>query len=93
MRDDPSREPRGDGHRGDPDARGLPRGGQSPAREGRPSTGALRRADRTYRRGLGTLELQREINRARHSGGTLVLTFADVDGLKDVNDPQRTRRR
>ena len=40
----------------------------------------------TYRRGLGTLELQREINRARHSGGRLVLAFADVDGLKDVND-------
>ena len=40
----------------------------------------------TYRRGLGTLELQREINRARHSGGRLVLAFADVDGLKAVND-------
>jgi diguanylate cyclase (GGDEF)-like protein len=40
----------------------------------------------TYRRGLGTLALQREINRARHSGGGLVLAFIDVDGLKEVND-------
>jgi diguanylate cyclase (GGDEF)-like protein len=40
----------------------------------------------TYRRGLGTLALQREINRARHSGGQLVLAFVDVDGLKQVND-------
>jgi diguanylate cyclase (GGDEF)-like protein len=40
----------------------------------------------TYRRGLGTLALQREINRARHSGGGLVLAFVDVDGLKTVND-------
>ncbi len=39
-----------------------------------------------YRRGLGTVALQREINRARHSGGRLVLAFVDVDGLKDVND-------
>ena len=40
----------------------------------------------TYRRGLGTLALQREIDRARHSGGRLVLAFVDVDGLKQVND-------
>jgi diguanylate cyclase (GGDEF)-like protein len=40
----------------------------------------------TYRRGLGTLALQKEINRARHSGGRLVLAFVDVDGLKEVND-------
>jgi diguanylate cyclase (GGDEF)-like protein len=40
----------------------------------------------TYRRGLGTLALQGEINRARHSGGRLVLAFVDVDGLKEVND-------
>jgi len=40
----------------------------------------------TYRRGLGILTLQREINRARHSGGRLVLAFVDVDGLKQVND-------
>jgi diguanylate cyclase (GGDEF)-like protein len=39
-----------------------------------------------YRRGLGTVALQREINRARHSDGRLVLAFVDVDGLKDVND-------
>ena len=40
----------------------------------------------TYRRGLGTIILQREVNRARHSGGDLVLGFVDVDGLKAVND-------
>ena len=40
----------------------------------------------TYRRGLGTLELEREVNRSRHSGGRLVLAFVDVDGLKAVND-------
>jgi diguanylate cyclase (GGDEF)-like protein len=40
----------------------------------------------TYRRGLGSLELEREINRARHSGGGLVLACIDVDGLKEVND-------
>jgi len=40
----------------------------------------------TYRRGLGTLELEREVNRARHSNGQLVLAFVDVDGLKEVND-------
>ncbi len=40
----------------------------------------------TYRRGLGILALQREINRARHSTGQLVLAFVDVDGLKQVND-------
>lgn len=39
-----------------------------------------------YRRGLGTLLLQQEINRARHSGGRLVLAFVDVDRLKEVND-------
>jgi diguanylate cyclase (GGDEF)-like protein len=40
----------------------------------------------TYRRGLGTLALQREIDRARHSSGRLVLAFIDVDGLKEIND-------
>ena len=40
----------------------------------------------TYRRGVGTLALQREINRARHSDGRLVLAFVDVDGLKEIND-------
>ena len=42
-------------------------------------TGALGRE-------LGTIALGREINRARHSDGRLVLVFVDVDGLKDVND-------
>src|SRR4051812_27375521 len=44
-------------------------------------TGALRR-DR------GLIDLQREIDRARRSGGRLVLAFIDVDGLKQVNDSQ-----
>ena len=35
---------------------------------------------------MGTLALQREINRARHAGGQLVLAFVDVDGLKAIND-------
>jgi diguanylate cyclase (GGDEF)-like protein len=42
-------------------------------------TGALRR-DR------GTVDLQREIDRARRSGGLLILAFVDVDGLKAIND-------
>jgi len=39
-----------------------------------------------YTRGLGTLALQREIDRARHADGRLVLAFVDVDDLKVVND-------
>lgn len=42
-------------------------------------TGALRR-DR------GMADLAREIDRARRSGGRLVLAFVDVDGLKAIND-------
>jgi diguanylate cyclase (GGDEF)-like protein/PAS domain S-box-containing protein len=44
-----------------------------------PLTGALGRA-------LGSVALGREINRARHGNGKLVLAFIDVDGLKQVND-------
>jgi diguanylate cyclase (GGDEF)-like protein/PAS domain S-box-containing protein len=44
-----------------------------------PLTGALGRA-------LGTVALEREINRARHGNGKLVLGFLDIDGLKQVND-------
>jgi diguanylate cyclase (GGDEF)-like protein len=40
----------------------------------------------SYRRGVGTLALQHEIDRARRSGAGLVLAFVDVDGLKEVND-------
>nr|MDQ6915129.1 GGDEF domain-containing protein [Actinomycetota bacterium] len=40
----------------------------------------------SYRRGVGILALQREIDRARRSGGRLVLAFVDVDGLKELND-------
>ncbi|MFN2582922.1 MAG: GGDEF domain-containing protein [Candidatus Dormibacteria bacterium] len=42
-------------------------------------TGALRR-------GAGMAALGRELDRARRSGGTLVVAFLDVDGLKAVND-------
>jgi diguanylate cyclase (GGDEF)-like protein len=38
------------------------------------------------RRGVGLEELQREINRARRTGGNLVAAFVDVDDLKSVND-------
>ena len=42
-------------------------------------TGAVRR-DR------GLADLRREVDRARRSGGRLVLAFVDVDGLKATND-------
>jgi diguanylate cyclase (GGDEF)-like protein len=38
------------------------------------------------RRGAGLAALEREIDRARRSGGPLVVAFLDVDGLKRVND-------
>jgi diguanylate cyclase (GGDEF)-like protein len=38
------------------------------------------------RRGVGMLELQRDIDRARRSGEPLVVAFVDVDGLKRIND-------
>jgi diguanylate cyclase (GGDEF)-like protein len=40
----------------------------------------------TFRRGQGALALKQELDRARRSGGQLVLAFVDVDGLKEVND-------
>lgn len=39
-----------------------------------------------YRREAGFAELDREIARARRTGQQLVVAFADVDGLKLVND-------
>jgi diguanylate cyclase (GGDEF)-like protein len=39
-----------------------------------------------YVRGIGTMALQREIDRARHADERLVLAFVDVDELKAVND-------
>lgn len=39
-----------------------------------------------FGRELGMVALEREINRARHGDGRLVLAFVDVDGLKQVND-------
>jgi diguanylate cyclase (GGDEF)-like protein len=44
-------------------------------------TGALGRE-------LGNVVLEREINRARHGNGRLMLAYIDVDGLKQVNDRQ-----
>ena len=38
------------------------------------------------RRGIGLDELQREIDRAHRTGGTLVAVYIDVDDLKSVND-------
>jgi diguanylate cyclase (GGDEF)-like protein len=38
------------------------------------------------RRGVGLEELQREIERARRTGGNLVAVYVDVDNLKAVND-------
>jgi diguanylate cyclase (GGDEF)-like protein len=39
-----------------------------------------------FGRGMGMLLLEREINRAHHGNGLLVLAYIDVDGLKQVND-------
>jgi diguanylate cyclase (GGDEF)-like protein len=44
-------------------------------------TGALGRE-------LGTIALDRELNRASHGSGQLVLAFVDVDGLKELNDTE-----
>jgi diguanylate cyclase (GGDEF)-like protein len=41
-----------------------------------------------YRLGLGTTVLQREVDRARRSGGELAVAYCDVDGLKRINDEQ-----
>jgi diguanylate cyclase (GGDEF)-like protein len=39
-----------------------------------------------FGRKLGMVALEREINRAQHANGRLVLAYVDVDGLKAVND-------
>ena len=39
-----------------------------------------------HRRDAGTLELERELARAKRTGQSLVLAFIDVDGLKERND-------
>ena len=39
-----------------------------------------------YRRDAGTLELEREVARAKRTDRPLVLAFTDVDGLKATND-------
>jgi diguanylate cyclase (GGDEF)-like protein len=41
-----------------------------------------------FGRELGTIALDRELNRASHGSGRLVLAFVDVDGLKDLNDTE-----
>jgi diguanylate cyclase (GGDEF)-like protein len=40
------------------------------------------------RRGAGMEQLQKEIDRARRAVESLVVTFVDVDGLKEVNDTE-----
>ncbi len=40
------------------------------------------------RRGAGMKQLQREVDRAHRAPEALVVTFVDVDGLKQVNDSQ-----
>lgn len=40
----------------------------------------------TYRRDIGTLELEREAARARRTGQPMVIAFVDVDDLKKTND-------
>jgi diguanylate cyclase (GGDEF)-like protein len=39
-----------------------------------------------YRREMGRMALNQEIDRARRADGRLVVAFVDVDGLKDLND-------
>ena len=41
-----------------------------------------------YRREMGTLALQHEIDRAMRAGNSFVMTFVDVDGMKHVNDSE-----
>ena len=41
-----------------------------------------------WTRTFGLEEVSRELERAHRTGGTLVLVFVDVDGLKQVNDSQ-----
>jgi diguanylate cyclase (GGDEF)-like protein len=41
-----------------------------------------------YRRAIGSVVLQREMDRARRSGRPLVVAFVDINGLKEVNDEQ-----
>jgi diguanylate cyclase (GGDEF)-like protein len=41
-----------------------------------------------WTRTFGLEELSRELERAHRTGGTIVLAFIDVDGLKQVNDTQ-----
>jgi diguanylate cyclase (GGDEF)-like protein len=41
-----------------------------------------------FGRELGMIALDRELNRANHGSGRLVLAFVDVDGLKELNDTE-----
>jgi diguanylate cyclase (GGDEF)-like protein len=41
-----------------------------------------------YRREMGTLALQHELERAQRAEGRFVIAFVDVDGMKKVNDGQ-----
>jgi len=42
----------------------------------------------TYRREMGQMALNQEIDRARRADGRFVVAFVDVDGLKAINDGQ-----
>jgi diguanylate cyclase (GGDEF)-like protein len=39
-----------------------------------------------YRREMGTLVLEHEVERARRANGSFVIAFIDIDGMKKVND-------
>jgi diguanylate cyclase (GGDEF)-like protein len=39
-----------------------------------------------FHRGMGTVALAREIDRARRADGRFVIAFVDIDGMKQVND-------
>jgi diguanylate cyclase (GGDEF)-like protein len=39
-----------------------------------------------FHRGIGTVALAREIDRARRADGRFVIAFVDIDGMKQVND-------
>jgi diguanylate cyclase (GGDEF)-like protein len=39
-----------------------------------------------FHRGVGTVALAREIDRARRADGRFVIAFVDIDGMKQVND-------
>ncbi len=59
---------------------------QSRRPHGEPETAPLDDLTGAYRREMGNLTLQHEIERARRGDGSFVIAFVDVDGMKQVND-------